>query len=129
MGVNIKDVAFRAGVSPSTVSRVIADHPRISTETKDRVLAVMKELDYHPNAIARSLVKKSSETLGILIPNNIEEFFNPFFPEVLRGITLPFECKLFARGCTPEHPIGPCMVSSEGSCAAYYRYTDYGKES
>lgn len=47
--------------------------------------------------------------------------------DVLKGITLPFECKLFARGCTPEHPIGPCMVSSEGSCAAYYRYTDYGK--
>ena len=47
--------------------------------------------------------------------------------EVLRGITLPFECKLFARGCTPEHPIGPCMVSSEGSCAAYYRFTDYGR--
>lgn len=47
--------------------------------------------------------------------------------EVLRGVTLPFECKLFARACTPEHPIGPCMVSSEGSCAAYYRYTDYGK--
>jgi hydrogenase expression/formation protein HypD len=48
--------------------------------------------------------------------------------EVLKGITLPFECRLFAKGCTPEHPIGPCMVSSEGSCAAYYRYTDYGRE-
>ena len=47
--------------------------------------------------------------------------------EVLRGITLPFECKLFGKGCTPENPIGPCMVSSEGSCAAYYRFTDYGK--
>jgi len=47
--------------------------------------------------------------------------------EVLRGITLPFECRLFGKGCTPEHPIGPCMVSSEGSCAAYYRFTDYGK--
>lgn len=47
--------------------------------------------------------------------------------DVLRGIVLPFECKLFARACTPEHPVGPCMVSSEGSCAAYYRYTDYGK--
>jgi hydrogenase expression/formation protein HypD len=48
--------------------------------------------------------------------------------DVLRGVVLPFECKLFAKACTPEHPIGPCMVSSEGSCAAYYRYTDYGKE-
>lgn len=47
--------------------------------------------------------------------------------EVLRGVTLPFECKLFARACTPEHPVGPCMVSSEGSCAAYYRFTDYGR--
>jgi len=47
--------------------------------------------------------------------------------EVLRGITLPFQCKLFGKGCTPEHPIGPCMVSSEGSCAAYYRFTDYGR--
>jgi hydrogenase expression/formation protein HypD len=48
--------------------------------------------------------------------------------EVLRGITLPYQCRLFGRGCTPEHPIGPCMVSSEGSCAAYYRFTDYGRE-
>ena len=48
--------------------------------------------------------------------------------DVLRGVTLPFECRLFGKGCTPEHPIGPCMVSSEGSCAAYYRYTDLGKE-
>lgn len=48
--------------------------------------------------------------------------------DVLRGVVLPFDCKLFGRACTPEHPVGPCMVSSEGSCAAYYRYTDYGKE-
>ncbi|MDO8879720.1 MAG: hydrogenase formation protein HypD [Coriobacteriia bacterium] len=48
--------------------------------------------------------------------------------DVLRGVLLPFDCKLFGRGCTPEHPVGPCMVSSEGSCAAYYRYTDYGKD-
>jgi len=47
--------------------------------------------------------------------------------DVLRGVILPFKCRLFGKGCTPEHPIGPCMVSSEGSCAAYYRYTDYGR--
>lgn len=48
--------------------------------------------------------------------------------DILKGIVLPWECRLFGRGCTPEHPIGPCMVSSEGSCAAYYRYTDYGRK-
>jgi len=47
--------------------------------------------------------------------------------DVLRGVILPYRCRLFGKGCTPEHPIGPCMVSSEGSCAAYYRYTDYGR--
>ena len=42
--------------------------------------------------------------------------------DVLRGIMAPNECPLFRKACTPENPIGPCMVSSEGSCAAYYRY-------
>ena len=42
--------------------------------------------------------------------------------DVLRGIMTPHECPLFRKVCTPENPIGPCMVSSEGSCAAYYRY-------
>lgn len=42
--------------------------------------------------------------------------------EVLRGIKVPTECPLFGRACTPEHPVGACMVSTEGSCAAYYKY-------
>jgi hydrogenase expression/formation protein HypD len=42
--------------------------------------------------------------------------------EVLRGVMEPSECGLFARACTPEHPIGPCMVSGEGACAAYMQY-------
>ncbi len=42
--------------------------------------------------------------------------------EVLRGILSPLECPLFGRACTPQNPVGPCMVSSEGSCAASYRY-------
>jgi hydrogenase expression/formation protein HypD len=43
---------------------------------------------------------------------------------VLRGTHLPPECSLFDVECTPEHPVGPCMVSSEGACAAYYLYGD-----
>ena len=42
--------------------------------------------------------------------------------DVLRGAMKPSSCGLFGKACTPEHPIGPCMVSSEGSCAAYFRY-------
>ncbi len=43
---------------------------------------------------------------------------------VLRGVIYPYECKLFGKACVPENPVGPCMVSSEGSCAAYYRYDE-----
>jgi hydrogenase expression/formation protein HypD len=42
--------------------------------------------------------------------------------EVLRGVKTPEQCPLFRRVCTPINPVGPCMVSSEGSCAAYYHY-------
>jgi len=42
--------------------------------------------------------------------------------DVLRGVKTPIDCKLFGGACTPEHPVGPCMVSSEGSCASYYHY-------
>lgn len=42
--------------------------------------------------------------------------------EVLQGIKRPRDCKLFKKRCTPQNPIGPCMVSSEGTCAAYYKY-------
>ena len=46
---------------------------------------------------------------------------------ILRGVSTPMECGLFRTSCTPEHPVGPCMVSSEGSCATYYHYgADYG---
>jgi hydrogenase expression/formation protein HypD len=41
---------------------------------------------------------------------------------ILRGVSTPLECTLFSRACTPESPVGPCMVSSEGSCATYYHY-------
>ena len=46
--------------------------------------------------------------------------------DVLRGVITPNGCPLFGRACTPEHPVGPCMVSSEGSCAAYFRYREQG---
>ncbi|MEK6681008.1 MAG: hydrogenase formation protein HypD, partial [Nitrospirota bacterium] len=42
--------------------------------------------------------------------------------DVLRGLKEPPECGLFGKACTPENPVGPCMVSTEGSCSAYYRF-------
>ncbi|WP_085506937.1 LacI family DNA-binding transcriptional regulator [Thalassobacillus devorans] len=88
MGVTIKEVAKAAGVAPSTVSRVIADNPRISPATKKRVRKAMKELGYHPNVNARSLVRSSTQAIGVVMPSSADKALqNPFFPEVLRGIS------------------------------------------
>lgn len=87
MAITIKDVARLAGVDPSTVSRVIADNPRISVKTKEKVLKVMEELDFYPNAIARSLASRSTKTIGVIMPHSTDQVFvNPFFTEVMRGI-------------------------------------------
>lgn len=85
--VTIKDVAQLAGVSPSTVSRVISDHPKISPATKKRVRDAMNKLDYHPNIMAKSLVSKNTNTIGLVLPYSSDNLFiNPFFSEVLRGM-------------------------------------------
>jgi hydrogenase expression/formation protein HypD len=47
--------------------------------------------------------------------------------EVLKGVIKPWECKVFGTACTPETPIGTCMVSSEGACAAYYNFGRYAR--
>ena len=85
----IKDVAKLAGVNPSTVSRVIADNPKITNETKKRVYDAMKELHYRPNAIARSLASKSrTKIIGVILPSDSEALFhNPFFIRVISSIS------------------------------------------
>ena len=85
--ITVKDVAERAGVSPSTVSRVISNHPKISEKTKTKVLKIMEELGYYPNAIAKSLASNKTGTIGVILPARSGDLLlNPFFPEALRGI-------------------------------------------
>lgn len=89
MSATIKDVAKLAGVSPSTVSRVISNHPKISEETRAKVFSVINELNYHPNVIARSLANKATKMLGLILPNNEEDLFkNPFFVQIMTGISI-----------------------------------------
>jgi DNA-binding LacI/PurR family transcriptional regulator len=88
MSITIKDVAKKAGVAPSTVSRVISDSSTISEETKKKVRKVMDELGYHLNLNARILVQKSSQTVGIVMKNSTSaSLLNPVFPELLNGIS------------------------------------------
>lgn len=78
----IKEVAERAGVSSTTVSHVINDTRFVSATVREKVLGAMREMDYHPNALARSLRRGETRTLGLILPDSA----NPFFAEVGRGI-------------------------------------------
>ena len=80
--VTIKDVARLAGVSISTVSRVINDSKPVTDEVKQRVLDVIKETGYVPNPLARSLVTKKSKLIGVIIPEVSDSFVN----EILNGV-------------------------------------------
>jgi LacI family transcriptional regulator len=78
----MRDVAERADVSVTTVSHVINATRPVSDELRQRVLAVMEELGYQPNRLARSLRRGKTHTIGMIIPDSI----NPFFAEVARGV-------------------------------------------
>ena len=71
----LKDVAEKVGVSITTVSRVMNGRGAISRETRDKVFAAMKELNYFPNEMARSLGNKSSHLIGLIVPYIDHAFF------------------------------------------------------
>ena len=108
--VTIRDVAARAGVSPTTVSHVINDTRPVSAELRARVEAAMAELGFQPNALARSLRRKRTHTLGLIVPDSA----NPFFAEVGRGI----EDTSFASGYSV------ILCNSDGDPARELLYMD-----
>ncbi len=74
--ITIKDIAKMLGISASTVSRALKDHPDISTETKEKVKGLAKKLNYKPNAIALSLQSNRSRIIGIIVPQIVHHFFS-----------------------------------------------------
>ncbi len=82
MAVTMRDVAEKAGVSIKTVSRVVNKQGEISESTRRRVQAVINELGYRPNVLARGLVSGRTLSVGMVIPR----ITDPFFPEVVLGV-------------------------------------------
>lgn len=80
--ITIKQIAILAKVSTATVSHVLNETAYVSTELRERVRHVVRELDYRPNHVARSLRTRQSKTVGMIIPN----ITNPFFPVMVRGV-------------------------------------------
>jgi LacI family transcriptional regulator len=88
VSVTLEDIARIAGVSKSTVSRVMNDDPNVGKRTRERVLQVAREHNYVPNHAAQALVRKRSQVIGVVIPGTAHIFFgdNSYFPMLLQGI-------------------------------------------
>ena len=78
----IKDIAARAGVTATTVSRVINNRGYISEETRKKVTQAMQEMNYQPNELARSLAKAHSNTIGVIVPH----ISHPFFSKMISAL-------------------------------------------
>jgi LacI family transcriptional regulator len=83
MTIRMKDIAKDLGISQATVSKVLRDHPDIGEKTRQRVLERIKELDYQPNSLARSLATGRSYLIGLVAPS----LLHPFFAEVALALS------------------------------------------
>lgn len=100
--VTIKDIAREAGVSPSTVSRVINKSAPVSKEVEKKVLEAIEKLGYRPNFIARSLRKGYTDTVGFIVP----DITNPFFSLIVKGAEDYFKKKKISlMVCSSNHDV------------------------
>ena len=85
--LTLEDIAKLAGVSRSTVSRVVNDHPNVSQKARQRVLSVIQSTGFRPNAAARTLASQRSWMIGLVLPRSVSSFFtDPYFPRLTQGI-------------------------------------------
>jgi LacI family transcriptional regulator len=140
MAVTSDDVARLAGVSRATVSYVVNNGPRpVSPETRTRVLDVIRQLGYQPNAVARNLRLQRTSTLGLIVPDT----HNPYFSEVERGVErIAFESGytvfLCHSGYNLEHELryvdmlhaqrvaGVIWIPSTADFTPYHKLKEYG---
>jgi LacI family transcriptional regulator, galactose operon repressor len=88
MPLTLEEIAKQAGVSRSTVSRVLNEHPNVSADARQRVLAVTQRLDFQPNVAARSLALGRTQIIGLVIPERVSSLFtDPYFPMLIQGVS------------------------------------------
>jgi DNA-binding LacI/PurR family transcriptional regulator len=137
--MNVRDIALRAQVSIATVSRVLNDPGLVKERTRTRVLEAMREVHYHPNLLARALVKGENRCLGIVASN----LHNPFYLEILsslksiarmRGYHIavantnhrPSELVSSARSMIGQRVAGLALFASESDPALFLELEESG---
>lgn len=106
--ITIEDIAKQAGVSHSTVSRALADSPLVNASTKERIRQLAMDSGYQVNAIARSLVTRSTSTLGLVVP----EVINPYFPKLIHLLV----CEAREAGYSALLNLSGAEADQEANC-------------
>lgn len=110
----IKDVAKEAGVSVATVSRVLNNNGYVNEDTRKKVANAIHKLNYKPNAVARSLFKKQSKMIGLIVP----DITNPFFPQLARAV----------EDVTSQAGYTLVLCNSDGDIYKEHQYMDVLKQ-
>ena len=115
------EIAYRRGVRPEGNQQAL----KLMEEVFETCPAEWRGIGEVPDSGLK--VRKEYQSFDAEVAFDIDPG-SPYEPEgcicgdILRGVKTPLDCRLFGKVCTPESPVGPCMVSSEGSCSAYYLY-------
>lgn len=112
--VTIYDVADRAGVAISTVSRVLNGSPEVSPETRRRVQAAIEELEFRPDRTAKALAQRQTDSIAVAVPSSTSQFYN----EILKGV----------KDCLREHDIDLllCNLGSGAPLQTLWRFLTRG---
>ncbi|MCX6002991.1 MAG: hydrogenase formation protein HypD [Chloroflexi bacterium] len=119
------EIAYRRGVTPEGNLQAL----KIMEQVFEPCAAKWRGMGEIPNSglrLRREFTQYDAEAAFEIKTEPAVEPKGCLCGEVLRGVKTPLDCRLFRKVCTPENPVGPCMVSSEGNCSAYYLYGDNG---
>ncbi|MCL2867318.1 MAG: LacI family transcriptional regulator [Clostridia bacterium] len=100
--MNINEIAKKAGVSRSTVSRVLNDHPRVKASTRQDIRRVINDLNYYPNAAARSLASRRTDVIGVLVYNITQPFWTGVFSGIEQYVTQNTTYGIFLANCKTQ---------------------------
>jgi hydrogenase expression/formation protein HypD len=115
------EIAYRRGVRPEG-NRQALKLMREVFEPRPALWRGMGGIPASGLKLRNKYQRSDAEFAFDIIPNPPREPVGCICGDILRGVKTPANCSLFGKACTPENPVGPCMVSAEGSCSAYYLY-------